>query len=136
MNFEDSPISQAKTENEILLADEKIEKSKKRSDRRRRRKYKFSDKRHTKRGIIASILIIPGVALIVISIILATRLKGQGGTIVGLLPFVSLLTSTAGIILSATTFHKSDVILTFSWTGLIGNIIIWLFVASTMAAGI
>ena len=136
MDLEDSAIAQARAENESLLADENYTKRKRRAERRRRRKYKFSDKHHTKRGIIASALIIPGIALIVISIVLATSQKGEGGAIVGLLPFFSLLTSTAGIVLAATTFRKPDTIFTFSWTGLIGNIVIWLFVASMIAAGL
>ena len=136
MDFEGGKIAQAKTEHEILLEDEKSAKRKRSSDRRRRRKYKFSDKHHTKRGIIASLLIIPGLALIVISIILATKQKGQGGVIVGLLPFIALLTSTAGIILAAITFRKPDTIYTFSWIGLISNIVIWMFIASMTAAGL
>ena len=136
MDFEDSRIAQARSEYESLLEDERSAKRKSRSEKRRRRKYKFSDKHHTKRGIISSVLIIPGIAMIVISIVLATSQKGQGGTIVGLLPFMSLLTSTAGIVLAATTFRKPDTIFTFSWIGLTGNIVIWLFVASMIAAGL
>ena len=136
MDLEGSSIAQAKTEYEILLEDEKSAKRKRSSDRKRRRKYKFSDKHHTKRGIIASLLIIPGLAMIVISIVLAAENRGEGGYVVGLLPFLSLLTSTAGIVLAATTFRKPDTIYTFSWIGLIANISIWMFVASMTAAGL
>ena len=136
MDFERNEIAQAKTEHEILLEDEKSVRKKRLSDKKRRRKYKFTDKHHTKRGIIASALIIPGAAFIANSIVLATSMNGQGGIIVGILPFLALLTSTAGIVLSATTFRKPDTIYTFSWIGLIANIVIWLFVASMIAAGI
>ena len=136
MNFEDSTIARARTESEILLEDEKSARKKRSSDRKRRRKYKFSDKHHSKRGIISTLLVIPGLAMIVISIALAASEKGQGGIIVGILPFLALITSTAGIILAASSFRKPDTIFTFSWTGLIANIIIWLFVASVTAAGL
>jgi len=136
MDLQNSKIAQAKTEHEILMEDPKSAKSVRRADKRRRRKYKFSDKSHPKMGITASLLIIPGTALIACAIIYAASMKGHGGYAAGLLIFFSLLISTLGIIFSALTFKKTDTIYTFSWIGLIGNIIIWLFNAFTIAAGL
>ena len=79
MDFDDSIIAGSGSEHESFLDDEKSAKKKRMSDRRRRRKYKFSDKHHTKRGILASALIIPGIAMIVISIVLAHPRRDREG---------------------------------------------------------
>ena len=81
-------------------------------------------------------MVIPEVALIVMSIVISASNAGQGGVIVGVLPFIALILSTVGIILCATTFRKSDLIYTFSWIGLIASIVIWLFVAVLIVAGL
>ena len=136
LEFENSRISQARTEHEILLDDPRTAKKRKRADRRRRRKYKFTDKHHSRPGIIATIMAVTEAALIVFSVVISVRQNGQGPEIVGWLPFFSLILSTAGIIISAISFRKTDLIYTFSWTGLVSNIVVWLFVAVMMAIGL
>lgn len=136
MNMENSKIEQARTEHEILLEDPKQARKKKRADRRRRRKYKFSDKHHTKRGIASAILAVPGAVCVAAAIVMAARTKGEGGLLVGVLPFISILLATAGIILACTTFRKPDTIFTFAWIGLIANVVIWLFVAFVLVIGL
>lgn len=136
MGFEDSKIEQARTENEAILNDPELAKKKKKADRRRRRKYKFSDKKHSKAGIAATVMAVFAIALVVASIVLSVAEKGQGGAIVGALPFAALLLSTIGIVISSFSFRRTDTIFTFSWTGLISNIIVWLFVAFVLVSGI
>ena len=136
MKIEDSRIEQARTEHEILMEDPRTAKKRRRADKRRRRKYKFSDKHHSKAGIAACILALPAIALFVLALVMATSAKGQGGELTGWMPFFSLILATAGIIISALTFRKTDTIFTFSWIGLISNIIIWLFVAFVLVIGL
>ena len=134
--FENSKIELAKTEHEILMEDPKTAKKRRRADRRRRRKYKFSDKHHSAAGIVASILALPALAFFVGALVIATYVKGQGSDLVGWMPFLSLILATAGIVISALSFRKPDTIYTFSWTGLISNIVIWLFVAFVLVIGL
>ncbi|MBQ9030849.1 MAG: hypothetical protein IJ106_05280 [Parasporobacterium sp.] len=136
MDFENSKIEQARTEHEILLEDPKTAKKRRRADKRRRRKYKFSDKHHSVTGIVFTILTVPALACIVLALVLATMQKGQGSRIVGWLPFAALLISSAGIIGTALSFRRTDTIYTFSWTGLISHIVIWLFVAFILVIGL
>lgn len=136
MEFENSKIELAKTEHEILLEDPRTVKKRRRADKRRRRKYKFSDKHHSVAGIIATILTVPAIAFIVLAIVTATAQKGQGSTLVGWLPFFAMILATAGIVMSALSFRKPDTIYTFSWSGLISGIAVWLFVAVILVIGI
>ena len=136
MDYEHSVIDQAHSEHELLWEDPGTAQKRAREDKRRRRKYKFSDKKHSRGGIIATILVIPEIALIVYAVYLATVQKGQGTEIVGWLPFTSLILATIGIILSALGLRKDDTIYTFAWIGLIASIIIWLFIAVLMVSGL
>ena len=135
MDYDHSVIDQAHSEHEFLWEDPKTVKKRARADKRRRRKYKFSDKKHSLGGIIATILVIPEIALIAFAIYLAAIQKGQGTEIVGWLPFISLILATIGIVLSALGLRKDDTIYTFAWIGLIASIVIWLFLAVMMVAG-
>ena len=136
MDFENSRIEQARTEHEILLEDAKSAKKKKRSDRKRRRKIKFSDKHHSGAGMIATAMAICGIGLVASSIILSVARKGQAGWLSGYLPFFALIISAAGIIIAGISFKKTDTIYTFSWTGLILNIIVWLSVGFLLVSGL
>ena len=136
MDFERGKIEQARTEHEILLEDPKKARKRRREDKKRRKKYKFTAKHHAKLGIIASLMAILEIALIVFAIVLATNAKGEGGFLVGALPFLSILMATIGIILSSLTFKKADTIYTYSWVGLISSIVVWLFVAVILVIGL
>lgn len=136
MDLEDSIIAQAKTEHEILIEESISARKRKRDDKRRRRKYKFTDKKHSVHGVISTCIAVTSIALVVVSIAAAVSAKGQAGIMVGILPFISLVMSTVGIILSCITFRKPDTIFTFSWIGLIANIVVWLFVALVLVSGI
>ena len=135
MDFENSVIEQARTEHEILLEDPKSVKQKKRNDRKRRRKIKFSDKHHSREGLIATVIAALSIALVVVSVVISVSHKGEGGWLAGYLPFVALVLSTLGIVLAGISFRKDDTIFTFSWIGLIANIVVWLFVAFLLAIG-
>ena len=135
MDYDHSVIDQAHSEHELLWEDPGTARKRARADKRRRRKYKFSDKKHSLGGLIATILVIPEIALIAFAIYLATIQKGQGTQIVGWLPFLSLILATIGIILSALGLRKDDTIYTFAWIGLIASIVIWLFIAIMMVSG-
>ena len=136
MDFENSKIDTAHSEHELLFDDPKTARKRARADKRRRRKYKFTDKKHSRSGIIATILVLPEIALIIYAICTAVSQKGQGGELVGWLPFASLLLATAGIIMTGLSFRKTDTIYTFSWIGLIASIAVWLFVAVIMVIGL
>ena len=136
MDIENSKIELAKTEHEILLEDPKNARKRRRADKRRRRKYKFSNKHHSKAGIVACALALPAIALFVLALIMATNAKGQGSAYVGWMPFFSMILATTGIVISALTFRKPDTIYTFSWIGLISNSVIWLFVAFVLVIGL
>ena len=136
MDFENSVIEQARTEHEILLDDPKSVRQKKRSDRKRRRKIKFSDKHHAREGIISTIIAAVSIVLVVASLVISVSHKGEAGWMAGYLPFVSLVLSTLGIVLAGITFRKADIIFTFSWIGLISNIVIWIFVAFLLVIGL
>lgn len=136
MDLENSRIDTAHSEHELLLNDPGSAKKKARADKRRRRKYKFTDKKHSRSGIAATVMIVPEIALIAYAVVLAVRQKGLGGELVGWLPFIALVMATVGIVLSGIGFRKTDAIYTFSWIGLIASIVVWLFVAVMMVIGL
>ncbi|MEI3521325.1 MAG: DUF6142 family protein [Anaerosacchariphilus sp.] len=74
-----------------------------------RRSYKFTDKKHTKQGLLS--VACGGTALILTaaSLSLAYQRSGQAGSIVSLLGVFAMLASVVGFVLALRGFQEEDV---------------------------
>lgn len=116
--------------------DEKARKKRIKEEKKRRKSYKFSDKEHSKRGIISSLCALFALIVIIVAIIVSTSMKGQGTITIGMLAALGLLAAVAGFIIGAFSFKETDSIMRYSWIGLISNGVIFLLLAAIVIGGI
>ena len=115
--------------------DEKARKKRIKEERKRRKSYKFSDKEHSKRGILSSVFALFAVLIVICAIILSAVYKGQGSVLVGVLTAFGFVASIAGFIVGALSFKETDSIMRFSWIGVIANGALFLALAILMISG-
>jgi len=121
---------------EDFLQNERDAKKKAREAKKLRKKYKFSDKKHSALGIISSVFALIALGLIIAAVLLSAKAHGQGGTAVGVTGAASFVSAVCGIICGLIAFRQTDVILRFAWIGLISSIIIWIIDAMLIVLGI
>lgn len=100
----------------------------------KKRTYKFTDKKHTKQGVLSSLLGAAALILLAIGVWMAYRTSGNAASGAGLLGLLSMLASIVGFILAIQGFREDDVYYLFSQIGMIVNgalFILWtlIFVA-------
>lgn len=96
-----------------------------------RRNYKFTDKRHTRQGLMALALGVLSLVLTAASLLLAYQKSGEAGSIVGLMGIFALLFSIAGFVLAIRGFQEEDVYYISSQIGAVLNGLLfigWAFV--------
>ena len=100
-----------------------------------RRSYKFTDKKHTKQGLLS--VACGGVALILtaVSLSLAFRMAGQAGSLVGLLGVLAMACSAVGFVLAVRGFQEEDVYYLFSQIGAVANGILFILWALVCMLG-
>jgi uncharacterized membrane protein (UPF0136 family) len=89
--------------------------------KRKRKAVKFTDKKHSFRGIVSLILgILSGIAFLILSY-LSSLSKGNGGLAFGVAGMILFVMSIVGLVLSIKSFKETDIYFTASIIGLILN---------------
>jgi len=101
----------------------------------KRRHYKFTNKKTSKRGISSVLLFFVAAFLLGYGIYLSFRARGSGGTIVGLLGAGGLISATVGLFIGLNSIKDENVFHTFAWVGSIGNAAIWFFILCLIMVG-
>lgn len=129
MSLEDNSEVQGEYEykTEDLLSTKKEDRKKKREERRLRKHYKFTDKKHPVSAIVSFILGVVSVALFIWAIVLSVLSDGNAGTEVGIIGVAALACTIVGMVLSILSLYKKDVKMGFAWAGLIINGLLWFF---------
>ena len=83
-----------------------------------KRSYKFTDKKHTKQGIISCILGAASLVLLVSGLVTAYGMAGGAGSLAALMGFLSMAFSIIGFVLGARGFQEEDVYYLFSKIGI------------------
>lgn len=78
-----------------------------------RRSYKFTDKKHTKQGICSAGFAEAALVFTGVSLLLAYRMAGQAGSLVGLLGVLAMVCSAVGFVLAVRGFRKRMCIICF-----------------------
>ena len=97
----------------------------------RKRMYSFAEKKHSQRGLVASIL---GAVSLIIFLVLAYvsyYFDGQGGTYLGAIGTTGVIFAVTGLILGLLSFGETNTIYFFSKLGAILNgciVAIWMAV--------
>ena len=121
---------------EEFLTNEREAARKARQEKRLRKRYKFSDKEHSRLGIISSILALSAIMFLIAALVISAIYRGQGSWLVGLFGVVSFISSIIGVICGLVAFRNTDVLLKYAWIGLIANVILFLLMGLLIVMGI
>ena len=116
--------------------DEKERKKRIKEEKKRRKKLKFSDKKPSKAALLSDGLAALALALLIVAVIVSTAAKGNAGIAVGTMTIFGLLSSVIGFIAAVRSFRETDILLKYSWIGVIANGILFLVVAFITVSGI
>lgn len=100
------------------------------------KKYKFTDKKRSKGGMVSSLLLVLAFVSLGFSVYLSFKSAGKGGIEVGLLAFVALILSVAGFFVGVKSFKEDNVFFGYSWLGTIGNTILWILIGCLILVGL
>lgn len=92
----------------------------------RKRKLKFSDKKHSVKGIIALIISIMSIILLLVLFYLSALSSGDGGLLLGTIGILILIFSVIGFILAYQGYKEKDVYYHGPVAGIILNGIMFL----------
>lgn len=84
-------------------------------------KYKFSTKKHSVGGVVATVMFVCAIALFIWAINVSFQAQGKGGQVVGEIALTSFAVSIAGMIIGLISFKESDRYHTFSYVGALLN---------------
>lgn len=74
-----------------------------------RKSYKFTDKKHTRQGLLSMAFSGAALILTIAALILAYRTGGGAGSVAGLLGLLAMAGSAAGFVLALQGFREEDV---------------------------
>ena len=100
------------------------------------KKYKFTNKKISKGGILSSLFAVVAATLLGIGVYISYKADGAGGATVGVLGLGAFLASTVGFIIGVRSFKNEDAFLGLPWFGVVSNAIIWLFMMCVIFIGI
>ena len=100
------------------------------------RKYIYSNKEHTKKGIFSTILAVLSFIFLMLVIIVSYSRRGAVGGSFGATAFLCSVFSAVGIILGAFGKSEPDKFYLFSYIGIIWNVVNMLIVSVILYAGI
>jgi len=90
------------------------------------KKYKFSNKSQSVRGIFSTLFALCAAAVCVAALSISFQNRGQGGIEIGVLGIIAVFLSGCGFYLGIHSFKEEEIFFLFSWIGSVGNSIILL----------
>ncbi|NLL92847.1 MAG: hypothetical protein GX225_01685 [Clostridiales bacterium] len=100
------------------------------------KKYKFTDKRQSRKGLIASGLFLLSLISLIAGIYVSYKHHGDGNIMVGFAGAASFVLSASGFIVGMKSFKEENIFLLFPWIGTVGSAVIWFGIACIILIGI
>lgn len=100
------------------------------------RKYKFTDKKISRGGVVSSLFVLIAIGMIYYAVNISYRAHGAGDVTVGILGAGAWVVSLVGFIVGVRSFKQDQVFLGLPWFGVVGNAIIWIFLACLLLIGL
>lgn len=102
----------------------------------KRKSYKFTDKKHSVKGIISTLYFLMAAGLIIFAVYISFKKGGNGAVAVGALGMEAFLVSVGGFAMGLYSFKEDNVFLRFPWIGTVGNAVVWLFMLGVVLVGL
>lgn len=97
--------------------------------------YKFSNKRHSGKGIFSTGFGAASLLLLIVLIIIASKMHGKGTIYLGSVGLVSMVFSLIGLVIGLVSFFEPDKYKLFSKIGAVFNLVLLLIWASIFMIG-
>lgn len=101
-----------------------------------KRKYIYSNKKHTEKGIFATILAVLSFVSLVAMIFISYYARGDIKSSAGAVAFLSTLFSAVGIILGFRGKNEPDKFYIFAYIGIVWNVLDLFLISAILYAGI
>lgn len=101
----------------------------------RKKGYKFTNKKHTEKGIMSTLLGIISLVSIILAIYNTYLAKGEAIVNYGLVGLIATCFSVIGLALGALARVETDKFLVFAYIGLIINILVLICISAILCAG-
>lgn len=108
----------------------------KNNNHKKRRHYKFTDKKHSIPGIVSTILALLAIFFIIWALKISYGEKGAAGIGIGLLGFLAFASGLTGFFVGIRSFKNEDVFHLFSFSGTILNTAVWFFIVFLYMIGV
>lgn len=102
----------------------------------KRKHYKFTNKKTSKRGISSTLLFLAAAVMVIYGIYFSFKAHGNGTMLVGVMGIGGLVSATVGFVIGLNSLKDENVFHTFSWIGSIGNAFIWFCILFMIMVGI
>lgn len=99
------------------------------------KRYKFSDKSQSTRGILSTLLAVAAVCVFGIAVWISFQNRGAGGIEIGVLGICSVFLSAYGLYIGIKSFQEEEIFLLFSWIGSIANSVMLLVMFMVILLG-
>lgn len=83
--------------------------------------FKFSDKKHSVRGILSSVAGLAALIIFIAVLYISGKNKGNGGVVIGIAGTGALLLTIIGLVLGIKGFREKEIIFTFPIIGVVLN---------------
>lgn len=101
-----------------------------------KRKYKFTNKKHSVGGVLSTLMALAAIGMIVVSIVMSFRARGEGGAEVGTLSLMALVFSVFGLVMGLLSYRETDRYYSFSFIGSLMNGIVTILLIMLLLVGI
>ena len=82
-----------------------------------KRKYKFTNKKHSIGGVVSTFMALVAIALLIVAVVYSFKASGNGGEEVGIMALMSVVFSVFGLITGLLSYREFDRYYTFSLIG-------------------
>lgn len=100
------------------------------------RKIKFTNKKHSLLGALSTLVGLVAFGFLFMSFYIAYISRGTAGENVGALGGAALFVGLLGFFLGMFSLKNKEVFYTFSWIGIILNMIVWVFMFCIFLIGV
>lgn len=93
----------------------------------RRKSFVYTDKKHTAKGILSTILAAASISIFIIAIVISFTMKGNAGMKIGSVCLASIFTALIGFVAGIMSFWEQEKYYLFSKLGSLLNFFILIF---------
>lgn len=100
------------------------------------KKYKFTNKKISKGGVMSSLFAVISTAMLVAGVYISYKADGLGDATVGILGLGAFIIALVGFIIGIRSFKNEEAFLGLPWFGVVANAMVWIFMMCVIFIGL